>query len=241
MTSQLKSFPKKTTKIKILKILERTGEILKIYRSGKVPKILTVIINLEKFEEFIWYTRPDRWSTHAFLALSRLFFQNLDDEQLKRYCSLIIVPRLQEDILQKKKFSSQLFLTLKLSCGRHKIYFSSILIPMSLGQICREKEAAVLGLIMSSQKFPIQHIICLLTILLKDTPFSLHKILIIRSILTKNYIFPIKILEIFVDFFVNNKKNLKFVKFRKCYLVFFKIYYRFLSQQEKKKIVNLLN
>jgi hypothetical protein len=32
------------TKIKILKILERSGTILRIYRSGKIPKILKNIV-----------------------------------------------------------------------------------------------------------------------------------------------------------------------------------------------------
>jgi essential nuclear protein 1 len=225
-------------KFKILKILERTGTILKIYRSGKTPKILRSIIISENFEEFIWFTRPDRWSKQALYIVSRLCFLNLNLQHLKRYYSLIIIPRFQESILIEKKINIHLFLTLKLASLRVKFFFSQFIMPFSLSSSCTKKEIIVLSALISKESFSDNHIICLLTFLLKKNPLTSSKILFLRIILKKNVNLPKRIIEYLLDFFFVNRKIKSQANFRNCYLSFFNNYFRFLSEQDKNKLKN---
>lgn len=223
-------------KIKILKILERSGTILKIYRSGKIPKIFKILTICENFEEFIWFTRPDRWSIQAFFVISRLFFLNLNFQHLKRYYSLILVPRFQEGIFEKKKIDVNLYLTLKLSTLRPKFFFSHVIIPFSTSLNCTKKEAIILCALISKGSFSIKHIVCLLIFLLKKTSLSLSKILFLRIILRKNLNLPKKILDFLVDFFFENKIQKNQGDFRNCFLLFFKNYSQFLPQEDQEKL-----
>ena len=43
------------TRVKLLKVFERTSLLLKIYRSGKVPKLVKILPFLKNFEEIIFY------------------------------------------------------------------------------------------------------------------------------------------------------------------------------------------
>lgn len=62
---------------KLLKILERASLFLKVYRSGKIPKILRILPCLKNFEEVLWLTRPDTWSEQAIVILTRFFFAKI--------------------------------------------------------------------------------------------------------------------------------------------------------------------
>ncbi|AFP65245.1 bystin-like protein (nucleomorph) [Chroomonas mesostigmatica CCMP1168] len=237
----LELIKKKKIKNKIFKILERTGTILKIYRSGKSPKIIKIISVLKNFEEIIWFTRPDQWSFQALYTITRLYFGSLNDEQLDRFFGLVLVPRIQEGILKKKKICYHLYLTINFSSSRPKLFFSSIIIPLCASKTSSEKEAIIFGFIISKRSFPLDQIISILVFLLKKTSFTSSQITIIRAILAKNYNLPNKILDFFVDFFYENKQKIKFNKHKKCYLIFFKNYSTFLSHSEKKKLTKLMD
>jgi len=72
-------------KPKLLKILERTTLFMKVYRSGKIPKIIRILPSIKNFEEMLWLTRPDTWSNSAVYSITRSFLPKLDKKQMSRF------------------------------------------------------------------------------------------------------------------------------------------------------------
>nr|UXY87148.1 bystin-like protein [Cryptomonas sp.] len=225
--------------IKIYKILERTGILLKVYKSGKIPKILKIIPLFKNFEDIIWFTRPDRWTFQALFVVSKVFSRNLNNSQLKRFYSLIILPRLQECILKNEKISSHIHLIIRLARLDTKTFFSSILLPLFTSLSCTKKEAVVFSIIIMKISVQPKHIAWTLIQLLKTSQNS-SKYIIIRVILSKNYNFSYRIMDNLVDYFVKNQEKINNVYFLKCYITFLEKYYQFLSLEDKNRLPNLL-
>jgi essential nuclear protein 1 len=223
------------SKIKVLKILERTGIILKVYRSGKVPKIVKIIPLFENFEDLIWYTRPDRWSTRALFIVSKIFIKKLNNFETKRFLTLIFLPRLQECIFKKENLNLYIPFISKIANLNPKIFFSSIILPFFTSSRCCKTESVVLSLILLKISFQTKHISWALIKLLKTSQNS-PKYIILRTLLAKNYNFSYRILDVLVDFFIKNKKRTKNVFFLKCYIIFLKNYSKFLSLEDKNRL-----
>lgn len=226
------------SKTKILKILERTSLLLKIYRSGKVPKLLKSLPMLKNFEEILWLLRPDSWSPQALYIITRLFVSRLDNLQMGRFLSQILAPRLQEAVFRSKKISSHLFLSLKVSTNRSKNFFSSLLFPILRGQSCTLKEAIILGSIINRASFLQENVIWSLINLLDD-PCTPPKLILIRIFLSKNYTLPYRVLDILLDFFFKNSVISKNSNFKKCVFIFFRNYSNFISNEDKKRIYRM--
>jgi len=226
------------SKIKVLKIFERTCLLLKIYRSGKIPKILKILPFLKNFEEILWLLRPDSWSSQALYVITRLFILRLDDLQIGRFFTQILAPRFQEAVFQPKKISSLLFLCLKVSTFRAKHFFSSLLFPILKSQNCSIKEAIILGSVINKASFLLENVVWSLVSLVED-PCTSPKLILIRIFLSKNYSLPYRILDILLDFFHRNYTKFKNSNFKKCVFVFLKNYSNFISNEDKKRLTRL--
>ena len=226
------------SKMKVLKILERTGIILKVYKSGKIPKIIKIIPLFENFEDLIWYTRPDRWSTQALFIISKIFIKKLNNFETKRFLTLIFLPRLQECIFKKENLNLYIPFISKIANLNPKIFFSSIILPFFKSSNCCKKESVVLSLILLKISFQTKHISWGLIKLLKTSQNS-SKFIILRTLLAKNYNFSYRLLDILVDFFIKNKHRTKNVFFLKCYIIFLKNYSKFLSLEDKSRLPDI--
>mmetsp|Transcript_41011 Transcript_41011/g.82532 ORF Transcript_41011/g.82532 Transcript_41011/m.82532 type:complete len:245 (+) Transcript_41011:40-774(+) len=226
------------SKVRIIKIFERTSLLLKIYRSGKLPKLIKVLPFLKNFEEFLWLLRPDSWSPQALSVITRLFINNLDNLQIGRFFSQIIVPRLQEVIFQRKNISVHIFLSLKISTIRSKSFISFILIPLFKGENCTAKEAIIFGSIISRFHFSQGNFLWALMNLVKN-PCNSPRLILIRAFLSKGKPLPYRALDLLIDFFLQNSNNRKNSTYKKCFLVFLKNYYCFISNEDKKRILRI--
>ena len=226
-------------KTKILKVLERTGILLKVYRSGKIPKILKIIPLFENFEDLIWFTRPDRWSFHALFVISKIFVNKLNKFEMKRFLTLIFLPRFQECIFNNENFNCYLPLISKIANLKPKSFFTSIILPFFTNSNCSKKESVVLSLLLMKISFQAKHMSWGLVQLLNNINSS-SKFIILRIILAKNYNFSFRVLDILVDFFVKNKDKSKNIFFLKCYVIFLKNYSNFLSLEDKNRLPCLL-
>lgn len=227
-------------KPKLLKVLERTSLFLKVYKSGKMPKIINLLPNLKNFEEIIWLTRPDIWSDQAIFYVTHSFLSKLDKNQMGRFFSLILAPRFQETIFNSNRYSSHIQKTMKMSTRFPSVFFSSVFLPICESKSCSLKEGVVLGMILSNYHFNPSSILSVLVRLLKP-PVTPVKCLLMRTILCKNYIIPHRTLDLLVDFFVSNRKKASFSQFRTFFIVFLKNYSIHLSSEDKRKIISTKN
>ncbi|KAJ1465913.1 bystin-like protein [Baffinella frigidus] len=231
-----KIFLKTRIRYKIIKILERTGLILKIYKSGKLPKIMKIIPIFKNFEEILWFTRPDTWSPQALFVITRLFLATLKPFQLERFLTMILIPRFQESIfLGKKKLSIHIFMALKIASKYPRSFFSFVITPLLKKQNCTIKESIILSAIISKMSFPLEVISSFLSHFLNKN-FSKTKFIILNSILNKNYLLPVRIIDMILDFFVQNdfSKDVSFSQ--KCFLSFLRNYSCFISKEDRYKV-----
>jgi len=224
-------------KPKLFKILERASLFLKVYRSGKLPKIVRLLPSLRNFEEIIWLTRPDIWSDQAMLSITRSFLPRLDKAQMSRYYSLILAPRFQESIFNQQICSSHIQKTIKLSTNFPFTFFSSLILPICDSKECSLREGAALGSILYKYHFSSLVVITLIIRLLEN-PITQTKCLMLRIIISKNYLIPHRILDLFVDFFTLNNNRIFFPHYRTLLLIFLRNYTSFLSNEDKQKISN---
>jgi essential nuclear protein 1 len=231
-----KIFNKIRIRYKIIKILERTGLILKIYKSGKLPKIMKIIPIFKNFEEILWFTRPDTWTPQALFVITRLFLAILKPFQMERFLAMILIPRFQEGIfLGKKKLSIHIFMALKIASKYSKNFFSFVIKPLLKKQNCTLKESIILSALISKMSFPLEVISHFLSHFLKKN-FSRQKFIILNSILNKNYLLPVRIIDLILDFFIQNDFS-KFISFsQKCFLLFLRNYSSFFSKEDNYKI-----
>jgi len=224
-------------KPKLLKILERASLFLKVYRIGKIPKIFRILPNLKNFEEIILLTRPDIWSDQAILSVTRSFLPRLDKTQLSRFYTLVLAPRFQESIFNQQLCSTHIQKAIKLSTNFPFIFFSSIILPICDSKKCSTREGAILSSILYKYHFSSTVIMTVVARLLKNPP-TLTKCLVLRIIISKNYLIPHRIIDLFVDFFtLNNKKNFS-PHYKTLFLIFLRNYTTFLSNEDKQKVSN---
>jgi essential nuclear protein 1 len=223
-------------KPKLLKVLERASLFLKVYKSGKMPKIIKLMPSLKNFEEIIWLTRPDIWSDQAIFSVTHSFISKLDKNQMGRFFSLVLAPRFQETIFNSNRYSIHIQKTMKMSTRFPSVFFSSVFLPMCESKNCSLKEGAVLGMILSNYHFNPSSILSVLIRLLKP-PVTPVKCLLMRTILCKNYIIPHRTLDLLVDFFISNRKKIFFSQFKTFFIVFLKNYSIHLSSEDKRKII----
>ena len=224
---------------KILKLLERTGIMLKVYRSGKIPKILKLLPLLTNFEDLVWFTRPDRWSSQALLKISKLLIRNLNNIQLKRFLSLIILPRIQECILKSQKFIIYKQLIFNLVISNVKIFFSSIIFPMCSSSKCTKREITFISLIIVKNSFSSKHISWIVQKISKN-PNNSAQLIIMRMLISKKYNFSYRLLDILVDFFVNYSHEINNIFFLKCLFAFLQNYSNFLSLEDKNRLLKII-
>ena len=231
-----KIFNKTRIRYKIIKILERTGLILKIYKSGKLPKIMKIIPIFKNFEEILWFTRPDTWTPQALFVITRVFLATLKPFQLERFLTMILIPRFQEGIfLGKKKLSIHIFMALKITSKYSKFFFSFVINPLVKKQNCTLKESIILSALISKMSFPLEVISHFLSHFLNKN-FSKTKFIILNSILNKNYLLPVRIIDLILDFFIQNDFS-KVISFsQKCFLSFLRNYSCFFSREDTYKI-----
>nr|UXY86725.1 bystin-like protein [Cryptomonas paramecium] len=224
-------------KTKIFKILERTGILLKVYRSGSIPKIIKIFFSFKNFEDLIWFTRPDRWSFQGLFAVSKLFMKNLNDTKKKRFFSLIFLPRLQEVVFKFKISTSYTNLIYKLAKIENKAFITSIILPFFKSINCSKKECVILIFFLLKIPFQVKYTEWMLSEILQVSQFKL-KCLFLRAFLIKKYKISNKMLDVLVDFFTKETKYENLILL-KCYIIFLKNYSCFLCLENKKKLSNL--
>jgi len=211
---------KDVLKSKMVRLLKRTGSMLKIYRSGKIPKSIKIISVLKNFEEIIWFTRPDTWSPHALYAVTKLFLKNLRPLQLERFLTMVFIPRLQENIFQKnKKVSVHIFMTLKMISKFPKIFFSLIILPTTESLNFTTREAILFSILISKISVPREIVSTFLSIFLRQN-FTNEKLILLNSILNKNFLLPIRMIDMLVDFSYILKILTKLHIFKNAFFLF---------------------
>lgn len=114
----------------LLSEMYRVGELLSKYKSGKLPKAFKILPQLVNFEEILYVTEPDKWTTNAMHKATILFANNLNDRMAQRFFNTILLPAVRDDIRENNRLNFHLFSALRRALWKPAAFYKGILLPL---------------------------------------------------------------------------------------------------------------
>lgn len=179
---------------KIVEVYTGVGKILQRYTSGKLPKAFKVIPSLSYWEDILWLTTPDKWSPHAMFAATRLFSSNLNPKMAQRFYNIFLLEHVRQDIRENKRLNFHLYMALKKALYKPQAFFKGIVIPLCESQNCSQREAAIVGSVLSKVSVPVIHSAATL-MKLANMPYSGGNSMFIQVLLNKKYSLPTRVIS----------------------------------------------
>jgi len=188
-------------KPEIASVYIKVGEILRHHSSGKLPKAFRILPSLRNWEQLLYLTRPDRWSPVATRMATLLFSRGMADKQVQRFYFIILLPKIREEIEEKKKLGFHYYLALKKSLYRPAAFFRGILLPLCESGDCSLREAVILGSVLRRVSIPAIHAsVAIYKLCLMPYYGATQHLLII--LLNKKFSLPYKVIDAVYDFFM---------------------------------------
>jgi essential nuclear protein 1 len=225
---------------KIVEVYSGVGKILKRYTSGKLPKAFKIIPSLTNWEDILWLTQPDQWSPHAMFAATRLFASNLNPKMAQRFYNIFLLEHVRQDIRENKRLNYHLYMALKKALYKPQAFFKGIIIPLCEDRDCSQREAAIIGSVLSKVSVPVIHSAATL-MKLAEMPYSGANSMFIRVLLNKKYSLPTRLIaELSKHFirFISDERTLP-VLWHQALLVFTQRYKNGISKAHKEEMKDL--
>ncbi|CDF38845.1 unnamed protein product [Chondrus crispus] len=191
---------------RIAEVYGLVGNILSRYRSGKVPKAFKVIPKLRNWEEVLYLTRPDEWSSAAVYAATRLLASNLPAREVISFYTDILLPRCLEDISENKKLNYHLYRALAKAVYKPDAFNKGILFPICEDIGCTLRQATIIGSVISKVSIPMLHSAAALLYIVQ-LPYTPSNSIIITALLEKKYALPYQVLDAVVASFLKMKSD----------------------------------
>lgn len=125
---------------KVVEMYRGVKKVLSRYRSGKLPKAFKIIPALTNWEQVLYLTDPDSWSSAAMYQATRIFASNLKEKMAQRFYNLVLLPRVRDDISEYKKLNYHLYQALRKALFKPGAFFKGIVLPLcEVSKICLRK------------------------------------------------------------------------------------------------------
>ena len=186
---------------KAVLVYKQVGSFLQRYKSGSVPKAFKIIPNLSNWEEILYITDYGNWSVHAMYQATRIFASNLNAKMAQRFYSLVLLPRVREEIWANKKLHFALFQALKKAAYKPGAFFKGLLLPLCQSRTCTVLEAVIFSAVINRISIPVLHSSAAL-LRLAEMRYSGINSFFIKVLLEKKYALPFKVIDVLVDSFV---------------------------------------
>ena len=211
---------------KVELVYKKVGELLSHYTSGKLPKPFTMIPVCENWEDLVELSDPSNWSPQAAYEAVILFTNNLNISQLPKFLKVAIVPKVRENIKEKKKLNVHYYNAIKKSIFKPSAFFKGIIFPFC--QQCSAKEAAIIGSILHNMSIPLEHS-CAALINMCEFPPTMGCRYFIKILISKNYRLPPQVINALVKHFCKDSQEEKEdnklpVLWHQTLLIFVKLY-----------------
>lgn len=184
---------------KVVAVYASIGELLRRYRSGKLPKAFKIVPKLSNWEEILFLTQPQFWSPQACAAAVRLFASALNPRMAQRFYALILLPATLDDIDENRRLNYHYYAGLKKAVYKPAAFFKGIVLPMC-DQQCSLRHAVVVCSVLAKVTVPAAH--SAVTLLkLAEMPLSGAQLLFLRTLLLKKYALPYRVVDALADYF----------------------------------------
>ncbi|EDX17358.1 bystin [Drosophila simulans] len=226
---------------KVKEMYEGVRDVLKRYRSGKIPKAFKIIPKLRNWEQILFITEPHNWSAAAMFQGTRIFCSVLSQAMAQRFYNLVLLPRVRDDLCEYKKLNMHLYNALKRALFKPAAFMKGIILPLLEGGDCTLREAIIFGSVVVRSSIPVLHSsACLLKIC--EMAYSGANSIFIRYFLDKRYALPYRVVDAAVFHFLrfeNDKRELP-VLWHQSLLTFAQRYKNDISSEQRDALLQLL-
>jgi len=225
---------------KVIEVYKGVGQLLRHYRSGKLPKAFKIVPRLSNWEEVLYVTEPDLWTPAATREATRLFASNMNAKMAQRFFNLVLLPAVQQDIRYNGKLNFHLYLALKKALYKPAAFFKGVLLPLGEGAATL-REALIICSVIAKVAVPMLHS-AVAILKLAQMPFSPTNALFLRTLLLKKYALPYRVIDGLVDYFASFRQceSAPTILWQQSLLAFAQHYKAEISPQQKETLKLLL-
>lgn len=226
---------------RVREMYEGVRDVLKHYRSGKIPKAFKVIPQLRNWEQYLHITEPENWSAAAMYQATRIFSGCLSQPMAQRFYNLVLLPRVRDDLAEYQRLNSYLFRALQRALFKTAAFFKGIILPLLQSGNCTLREAIIIGSVVANNHIPVLHAAaCLLKVC--EMEYSGANSIFIRIFFEKRYALPYRVIDAAVFHFVrfeNDKRDLPTL-WHHALLSFVQIYKNDISSEQRELLLQLI-
>eukprot|EP01126_Amoeba_proteus_P026103 TRINITY_DN258_c0_g2_i4.p1 TRINITY_DN258_c0_g2~~TRINITY_DN258_c0_g2_i4.p1 ORF type:complete len:305 (+),score=52.87 TRINITY_DN258_c0_g2_i4:521-1435(+) len=226
---------------KVVQVYTKIGQLLKRWKSGKMPRAVKIIPLLSNWEEILFLTKPEEWSPQATGALTKIFASNFNERSAQRFYNLVLLPAVREDIGEHKKLNYHLYLSLKKALYKPNAFYKGVVLPLCESGTCTLREAIIIASILTKVSIPsIPSSVALMKI--AQMPYSGSNSLFIRTLIDKKYALPYPVVDALVEHFLKFKQETRPlpVIWHQSLLSFAQRYKEEITQEQKQQMKFLL-
>ena len=227
---------------RVVDVYRQVGDLLRRYTVGKIPKAFKIIPALANWEEVLYLTNPNAWSPHAMYQATRLFASNLNARMAQRFYSLVLLPRVRDDIAEHKRLHFALYQALRKATFKPAAFYKGILIPLCASRTCTLREAVVLSSVLTRGSIPMLHSAAAL-LKLAELPYAGTTSFFLRVLLDKKYALPFRVVDALVDHFLRFKNETRAVPvvWHQSLLAFAQRYKSVIRAEDKVRLKKLVD
>ena len=227
---------------RVVDVYRQVGDLLRRYTVGKIPKAFKIIPALANWEEVLYLTNPSAWSPHAMYQATRLFASNLNARMAQRFYSLVLLPRVRDDIAEHKRLHFALYQALRKATFKPAAFYKGILIPLCASRTCTLREAVVLSSVLTRGTIPMLHSAAAL-LKLAELPYAGTTSFFLRVLLDKKYALPFRVVDALVDHFLRFKNETRAVPvvWHQSLLAFAQRYKGVIRAEDKQRLRKLVD
>ncbi|OWR51780.1 bystin [Danaus plexippus] len=226
---------------RIKSMYEGVRDVLKKYRSGKLPKAFKMIPHLQNWEQILYITEPTTWSAAAMYQATRIFASNLKEKMAQRFYNLVLLPRIRDDLAEYKRLNFHLYQALRKALFKPGAFMKGILLPILEAGDCTLREAIIVGSVLARNSVPVLHSSAAL-LKIAEMEYTGANSIFLRILFDKKYALPYRVVDSVVFHFLrfHNETRLLPVLWHQAFLTFVQRYKADISTEQRDALLELL-
>ncbi|XP_026726071.1 bystin [Trichoplusia ni] len=226
---------------RIKTMYEGVRDVLKKYRSGKLPKAFKMVPHLQNWEQILYITEPTTWSAAAMYQATRIFASNLKEKMAQRFYNLVLLPRVRDDLAEYKRLNFHLYQALRKSLFKPGAFMKGILLPLLEAGDCTLREAIIVGSVLARNSVPVLHSSAAM-LKIAEMDYTGANSIFLRILFDKKYALPYRVVDSVVFHFIrfqSDHRNLP-VLWHQSLLTFVQRYKADISTEQRDALLELL-
>lgn len=220
---------------------EGVRDVLRKYRSGKLPKAFKIIPSLRNWEQILYITEPSSWSAAAMYQGTRIFTSNLTEKMVQKFFNLVLLPRIRDDLAEYKRLNFHLYQALRKALYKPGAFMKGVLLPLLESGNCTLREAIIVGSVVARNSIPLLHSSAAI-FKIAEMDYTGANSIFLRIFLDKKYALPYRVVDALVFHFLRFERDQRElpVLWHQAFLTFVQRYKADISTEQRDLLLELI-